>query len=98
MKKKFYHATSFENLCSIMDDGIKPGCDGIVYLCEKEIDAVKFPYTRLIRNILVCEVEIEEDKVEETFDHSYLFYKCKAYGYPDVITPDEITGYRKWEF
>lgn len=96
MTKTYYHATPFENLESIMDQGIHRGCDGVVYLTEKPEEATRFLVIRGYIDILVCEVQIEEDMVEETFDHSEAFFKCRAYGYSEDITPDEITNYLKY--
>ena len=42
-EKVYYHATSYENLGSILVDGIKASdIDGVVYMTEKEEDAIKF--------------------------------------------------------
>ena len=40
--KKYYHATAYENLPSILENGIMPGFEGIVYLCETATDSLKF--------------------------------------------------------
>jgi len=96
MARKYYHATPFENLESIIDQGIHRGCDGVVYLTEKPEEAVRFVVIRGYVDILVCEVQVEEDMVEETFDHSEAFFKCRAYGYSEDIIPDEITSYIKY--
>jgi len=89
--KKFYHATSFDNLGSILSKGLVPGCDGIIYLAETREDALKFVVLRYANEeILTIEVELDEKEVEETFDHSYSFFKCKSFGYPKVIPIDEI--------
>ena len=81
MTKTYYHATPFENLVSIMDQGIRKSRDGVVYLTEKPEEATRFVVIRGHVDILVCEVQIEENMVEETFDHSEAFFKCRAYGY-----------------
>ena len=97
MIKTYYHATPFENLVSILDKGIlKSKYDGMVYLTEKPDEAARFLAIRLCHEILVCEVEIEDDLVEETFDHNEAFFKCKAYGYRGNIKPDEITNFLKY--
>lgn len=86
MTKTYYHATPFENLESIMrDQEIRKGCDGVVYLTEKPKDAVKFLAIRGCTKILVLGVDLEEDMVEESFDHSEAFFKCKAYMYSKNI-------------
>ena len=97
MTKTYYHATPFENLASILEKGIlKSKLDGVVYLAEKPEEAARFLAIRLCRNILVCEVEVEDDLVEETFDHNEAFFKCKAYGYKGDIKPDEVTNFIKY--
>lgn len=86
MTKTYYHATPFENLESIMkDQEIHRGCDGVVYLTDKPKDAVKFLAIRGYTKILVLGINLEEDLVEESFDHSEAFFKCKAYMYPENI-------------
>lgn len=96
--KKYYHATPMRNLVSILDNGLKVGCDGITYLAETKEDAYKFVVLRCWgEEILVIEVELDENKVEETFDHNPNFFKCRAFGYPTLITPDEMTNFFKFE-
>ena len=97
MTKTYYHATSFENLESIMDQGLHRGCDGVVYLTEKPDEAVRFLAIRGCSKILVLGVELEEDLVDESFDHSEAFFKCRAYTYSDDIPADEITEFLRYE-
>lgn len=97
MTKTYYHATPFENLESIMDQGLHRGCDGVVYLTEKPEDAAKFVAIRGCRKILVLGIEFEEHMVNESFDHSQMFFKCKAYAYEDDIPADEITEFIRYE-
>lgn len=95
-----YHATPMENLYSIMDEGIHPGTDGVVYMCEKPEDSAKFLAVRMIREILVCKIKIykkDEKLITETFDHSERFFKCRAFGYHGHISPEMIEGYYKYE-
>ena len=95
--KKYYHATDFENLIPILDEGLKVGPDGIVYLTETPEDALKFVMLRGLKSILVIEVEVEEGKVEEQFDHNYNFFKCKAYGHDGDICTGQCTNFTKYE-
>lgn len=88
--KKYYHATSFRNLYSILDEGIKPGCDGMVYLCDNPDGAAKFVAIRGMLDILVLEVNLVEEEVEESFDHSQAFFKERAFIYPRGILPCQI--------
>ena len=87
---KYYHATTEETAKQIMEDGqIRIGLDGVVYLCDKPEDAAKFVAIRGCRKIYVIEVDLDETqaaKVEESFDHSEAFFKCKAYVYPESIS------------
>lgn len=95
--KKYYHATPMRNLDSILDEGIKVGYDKITYLAETKDEAYRFIVLRCLNeDILVIEVELDENKVEETFDHNFNFWKCKAFGYADTITPDKMTNF--WKF
>lgn len=90
MTKSYYHATPFENLGSIFKKGILKGHDGVVYLTEKPEEAVRFLAIRGYKKILVIEVEIEEDMVAESFDHSQAFFRCRAFAYPENISIDEF--------
>lgn len=96
--KKFYHATKMSNFYNILEKGILVGVDGIVYLAETAQEAYRF---MAIRNfgepILVIEVELDENAVQETFDHSYQFFQCRAFGYPDRIPLDKMTDFLKFE-
>lgn len=94
--KKYYHATPSKNLLSIMSEGIKTGCDGVVYLAETREDALKFICIRCFEDIVIFEVKLSEDKVDETFDHSQQFFKCKAYGYAGNISRKAIQNV--WEY
>lgn len=97
--KIYYHATRYENLVSILNEGIRPSADGLVYMCTKEKDAIKFPAVLGVRDILVLEIKIPkslEKLVSETFDHSETFYKCRAYGYSGVVIPSMIG--RMWRY
>lgn len=90
MKDTYYHATPYENLASIVVDGIKSGMEGVVYLTKERDDALKFLAIRGCHDILTVEVLIDSEKVEETFDHSLQFFKCKAFGYKGDIKPCEM--------
>lgn len=96
-KKIYYHATSIYNLGGILDKGIKVGTDRVVYLCKTPRDALKFMYIRGIKNILVCEVKVNDRYIEESFDHNEGIFKCKAYTYSKDIKADEIVNYTKYE-
>ena len=96
--KIYYHATPYENLGSILVNGIKAGIDGVVYLTEKEEDAIKFLYVRGCRNFVTFKIKVRDtSKVIETFDHSEEFFKCKCYGYIGDISTDDIEPSHKWQ-
>jgi len=98
MLKTYYHATPYENLESIMSKGLLKGYDGVIYLTEKPEEAARFVAIRGYHKILVIGIEIEEDKVEESFDHSQVFFKCRAYMYSEDIEPDKLTYLYKYTF
>lgn len=97
MLKTYYHATPYENLESIMDQGILKGCDGVVYLTEKPEEAARFAAIHGFRKILVLGVEMEESLLNESFDHSQIFFMCRAFTYQGNIPADEITEFLKYE-
>lgn len=87
---KFYHVTLRETMDKIVEEGVlKSSWDGVVYLCKTPEDACKFLAVRLIREMSVIEVELDESEVEESFDHNEHFFKCKAYMHKGDI---ELTG------
>ena len=97
MLKTYYHATPLENLESIMDQGIRRGCDGVIYLTQEPYEAARFVAIRGYTKILVVGIELEQHMITESFDHNESFFKCKAYTYPDDIPADEITEFLKYE-
>lgn len=95
-----YHATPFNNLVSIMENGIHLGIDNLVYLCETPQDSAKFVAIRGYRDILVVKVKIPkslENTVIETFDHNSKFFGCRAFGSTTSIPLDRIAGYLRYE-
>lgn len=91
---KYYHATDVKNIGSIIAEGIKPGYDGVVYLCETPEDSLKFMLVHGYHEAAVFEVELDSSEVEESFDHSQAFFKCKAYMYPGTIyTIENLLNY-----
>lgn len=97
MRKTYYHATPFTNLDSILEYGIRRSMEGIVYLTTKPEDAVKFIAIRGYKDILVCQVSVDEELVEESFDHNERFFKCRAYAYSQDILPIEIEEFLRYE-
>ena len=97
--KIMYHATDYDNVLGIMEEGIKPGADGLVYLCEDALDAMKFPYIRGVKHMVTCKIKLskrEWTRVMETFDHSPAFFQCRAFGYQGVIPPENILEYMEY--
>lgn len=92
-----YHATPMTNLAPIMEKGIEPRCDGIIYFCEDPRDCLKFAYIHGLHEVLVCKVRLLSNKVFETFDHNYQFFQCRCWGYSDLVKPEEIVDYIKYE-
>jgi hypothetical protein len=98
--KIYYHATDSDNLSSILDNGLKVGCDGVVYMTEKEDDAVKFVMFRGCKKIVVLKIKVykrDEKNVVETFDHSPRFFKCRAFGYMGNIDKSNIEPVSIWD-
>ena len=87
---KFYHATTPEIMERIVDSGvIRRSWDGVVYLCDNAVDAVKFVAIRGAKIVQTIEVELDEKAVEESNDHCEAFFGCKAYTYDNDITLQE---------
>lgn len=75
---KYYHATTEETAEKIFTDGaIRKSWDGCVYLCKTAVDACKFLVLRGIERMIVIEVELDENKVEESHDHNEHFFSAK---------------------
>ena len=93
---KYYHATTAAAAESIIADGkIKTGFDGVVYLGDSINNAAKFLLIRFTpgSEIIIFEIEgLDESKIEESFDHSEAFFKCKAWMYPEDIPTTLVTN------
>lgn len=98
--KKYYHATDYNNLGSILTNGLKPSMEGIVFMTEEPIDAVKFVALRGIPKILVVEIKTlkkHEKNIIETLDHNHRILDCKSYGFIGGIDTSMITNYIRYE-
>ena len=96
----FYHATPLDNVCNLLINGIKASADGCVYMCKKPDESARFLVVRGIRNIGVVKIKIPkryESDIEETFDHSQAFFKCRAFGYFGDIPSDWVEPECKFE-
>lgn len=95
MSKTYYHSTSEPNFYSIIrDKQIITSPEGVVYCCETEEDSLKFAAIRSVCSpygTAVIVINVPDDiEVEETFDHSEQFFKCKSYGIPCAVPWDWI--------
>ena len=97
MITKYYHATDYNNVGSILLEGIKTSWDGVIYLCTSASDAAKFCAIHGIKHILVVEVELDDSEVKESFDHSEEFFKCKAYTCARIIDPEEFRTFIEYK-
>lgn len=96
---KYYHGTSYSNLLKIIDDGkIKNNnMEHMVFLAKTKDEAFKFVVLRyMTEDIAVIELELDDSKVIETFDHNQNFFKAKAFGYKGEISTDLATNC--WKF
>ena len=96
MIEKYYHASSYDNCCSILDKGIKTDRFGEIFLCKKPEEAARFLVVRGIKDIVAFEIELDDSEVKESFDHSEAFFKCKAYICNRDIKPYEILEVSRW--
>lgn len=94
---KFYHATVFSNYPDIAASGIRRSIDGVVYLCKKPEDSLKFVAVRGIKDVLMCEVDIPSSWTIETFDHCEAFFKCRCFGSTKDIPTSRITNYSRYK-
>lgn len=97
MLVKYYHATPFENLGSILESGIKKGIDGVVYLTKGKDEAMRFLLVRGYSDILTIEVKVDSKNIIEMFDHNQNFFKCRAFGYKGDIEPDALTNFYRYK-
>ena len=95
-----YHATSYDNLGNILDEGLKLSSDRVVYLAETPKDAVKFVVLRGYDRILTVKVKVPkklENTIIGTFDHSFSIFKCRAFGSTINIETNRLTDYAVWD-
>lgn len=101
---KLYHGTNYKNLKSILAKGLKKSIEGGVYLTDSKESAVAWTAIRVLANgdnaILVCEVDIDDEKLELGCDHSPMMqeiFGCgESYLYKDNIPTDKIKNYIKY--
>lgn len=101
--KKFYHCTTQEKMIDILCEGLKTGCDGVVYLADSPENAAKFIAIRGVpiedlRVITISRDDLKEELLDYSYDHSESFFKCKGYQYSEKIInfiEDEIYSFGK---
>ena len=71
---KLYHATPKETFIDILDNGIRTGRDGYIYLAESEKLAQAFMLLYGVKNFVVFEVDIPESDVEISDDHNEEYF------------------------
>lgn len=97
-RRVYYHATPYDNLMDVLLHGIKPSMDGLVYMCEKEDEAVRFLVMRGVPKVVTFKVRIKPgDEVIETFDHSFEFFRCRSYGFVGAVNADQVEVSKQWD-
>lgn len=78
--KTYYHATRKKNTFKIIDEGLKAGWDGVVYLSDTVDGALEFMEIRQQPGLFaVIPVYLDESTVEESHDHNRAFIKANGY-------------------
>lgn len=93
---KVYHATNFDNLSSIIANGLEPKGEGI-FVAESFEQALAFVALRNYSTVAVFELDLPENELTESFDHSesmfcklFGFDSCRAFVYSKHIPADDI--------
>lgn len=71
---KLYHATPGDTFAAIMDEGLKVGQEGCIFLAESEKLSHAFMLLYGIKNFVVFEVDIPESDVEISDDHNEEYF------------------------
>ena len=89
--KTMYHATKLENLDAILEKGLlRNKIENAIFLCEKPEHAARFLVVQGLSQFVIIPVKVHERFLEESFDHSEEFFKCKAWTYSKDIAPRYI--------
>lgn len=91
--KTYYYATSVSNEMNILTKGLHAGFKGITYMTEDKMDAIKFADVTCRPYIVILKIEIPDNyknRIIETFDHNYDFFKCRCWGYKGYIPVEWI--------
>jgi RNA:NAD 2'-phosphotransferase (TPT1/KptA family) len=100
--QKLYHCTERKNLTNIMNEGIKKGYDGVVYLADSANNSAKFLVVRGIKieNLIAFEIDTKKlnaKKLGFSYDHNENFFGCKAYMYADDIKISKLLNVIEFE-
>lgn len=96
---KLYHATTWKNALSIMDNGLKLGTDNLIYFADSFGGASLFSYMHGIplEDIIVVVIDttnLNKDLFDYGYDHSPTFFKnIEVYTYPEKISIGHICDY-----
>lgn len=92
--KILYHATSYENLGSILRKGLSvDNTEKAIFFTDDPKSSAKFMLVRGIYNIIAIPVKLsslDKNKIKESFDHSESFFKTRAWIYTDNIPPSKL--------
>lgn len=101
MRKYLYHATDKRNEEKIMNEGLLPGIDGGVYFADSPDNALKFIAFKFeAKEVIVLKVrtrELDPKLMEESFDHSEMFFQCKAWVYMGTVPPETFQDRLEYE-
>lgn len=89
----FFHATTKENVFSIMRDGLKTGYDGHSYFCKTVEECLMFFKINPLfagRQIAVIPIDLDENTVKESSDHNKAFIPADAFCVDYDIPADKI--------
>lgn len=91
-----YHATKMSNLLGIMDEGLKPGIDGLIYFTTEHHHSVNWIDMGNIdgEDILCVRVStamLDSKKIDDGYDHSPTFFKgITVKTYADTIPFEDL--------
>jgi hypothetical protein len=89
---RLFHGTDYNNLCSILKDGLVSKFEG-VYLTDSAESAARWIGFRLRADgktkMAIIEVEVPEEGLEEGIDHSPMMVKIFGVG-KSILSPTNI--------
>lgn len=85
--RKLYHGTSIENFNSMVKDGVIKTSyfSQCIYCCQSKEDVLKFMYIYQVTPCIILEIEVPDEDVVETFDHSPVFFQCRCFGITKAV-------------